>query len=161
MSGWTNLPRRGTLHGNQGVAGAAVDSDRITNPLDVLANPGEVLRDVRRVHDEQEVIGGQAVHEQVVDERPVRHHEARVLRLADAQPGRVVARDPLNRCERVGAGDLDLAHVADVEQPRARSHGQVLVGDAGVLHRHVPAGKRHHPGAERDVPSVQSSFLDC
>ena len=107
------------------------------------------------------MIGGQAVHEQVVDERPVRHHEAGVLGLPDAQPGCVVARDPLNRYERVGAGDLDLAHVADVEQPRARSHGQVLGGDAGVLHGHVPAGKRHHPGAERNVPSVESRFLDC
>ena len=107
------------------------------------------------------MVCGQAVDEQVIDEGPVRHHEARILRLPDAQPGRVVARDALNRRERVGAGHLDLAHMADIEQPGTRTHGHVLGGDAGVLHGHVPAGKRHHAGAECDVPGVQSRFPDC
>ena len=43
------------------------------------------------------------------------------MRLADREPGGVVARDVLDRLERVAAGDLDLAHVADVEEARARS----------------------------------------
>ena len=43
--------------------------------------------------------------------------QRRVLNLPDRQPGRVVAGEPLDGRERVGAGHLDLAHVADVERP--------------------------------------------
>jgi hypothetical protein len=57
------------------------------------------------------------------------------------------------------AGDLDLAHVADVEEPRARPHGHVLVGDAGVLDGHVPAAEFDHAGAERAMPRVERGFL--
>ena len=66
----------------------------------------------------------------------------------------VVAGDPLHRRERVLAGDLDLAHVADVEQTGARAHRQMLVGDPGVLDRHVPAGIRHHAGARSAMTCV-------
>ena len=45
------------------------------------------------------------------------------MRLADREPGGVVARDVLDGLERVAAGDLDLAHVADVEEARARPDG--------------------------------------
>ena len=105
------------------------------------------------------MIRGEPIDEQIVDERTVGHHEARVLGLADAQLGRVVACDALNCREGIAAGHFDLAHVADVEQAGPRAHRQVLLCNARVLDGHVPAGKRHHPGAERNVPSVQSSLL--
>ena len=84
--------------------------------------------------------------------------QRRILRLPDLQLGGVVARDPLDGGQRVLAGDLDLAHVADVEQAGARAHGQVLVGDAGILDGHVPAAERHHAGAERDVRAWSGVF---
>ena len=58
------------------------------------------------------------------------------------------------------AGQLDLAHVADVEQPGARADGQVLVGDAGVFDGHVPAAELDHASAGRPVPGVEWSLLE-
>ena len=66
----------------------------------------------------------------------------------------------LDRGQRVRAGDLDLPHVADVEQPGARAHGHVLVDDAGVFDRHVPAAELDHAGAERAVPGVERRLLE-
>ena len=66
----------------------------------------------------------------------------------------------LDRRQRVLAGDLDLAHVADVEQPGPRAHGQVLVGDAGVFDRHVPAAELDHAGAKRSVPGMEWRLLE-
>ena len=80
--------------------------------------------------------------------------------LADAEPRRVVRADPLHRRERVFAGELDLTHVADVEQACRRSHGHMFGHDAGVLDGHVPAAERHHPGPERAVRGIQWSFFE-
>src|SRR6185503_12222418 len=65
-----------------------------------------------------------------------------------------------HRGQRILAGDLDLAHVADVEQAGARTHRGVLGDDARVLDRHVPAAKRHHPRAGGAVASVERRFLE-
>ena len=86
-------------------------------PGDVSRDPVEVLHDVRRVHDEHEVLVGQPVRQHIVHERALGGRESRVVRLADGEPGGVVARDVLDRLEGVAARDLDLAHVADIEQP--------------------------------------------
>ncbi len=50
---------------------------------------------------------------------------------------------------------LELAHVRDVEDAGIGPHRSVLGDDALVLHGHLPAGERHHPRAELDVPIVQ------
>ncbi len=115
---------------------------------------------MRRVHDEQEMTGGQAIDEQIIDEGPSRGHQPGILRLADLQLGRVVTRNALHGRQRVRAGDLDLAHVADVEQPRALADSQVLGGDAGVLDRHVPPAKRDHSGARSAMESVERRLLE-
>ena len=50
----------------------------------------------------------------------------------------------------------DLAHVRDVEQTRLRPGVEVLGDDPGrVLHRHLIAGERHHPGATGEVELVK------
>src|SRR5262249_73501 len=57
--------------------------------------------------------------------------------------------------EGVGTCERQPAHVADVEQPGGGPDGLVLVGDARVLHGHVPAGEIDHAGAVGGVPVVQ------
>jgi len=49
---------------------------------------------------------------------------------------RVVVRDEVvDACKGRGAGEHDLAHVRDVEEPRLRAHGLVLRENAGgILH---------------------------
>ena len=51
--------------------------------------------------------------------------------------------------------DVELAHVGDVEDAAVAPDGEVLGDHALVLHGHLPAGERHHAGAERDVSVVQ------
>ena len=66
----------------------------------------------------------------------------------------------LDRLQRVPAGDLDLPHVADVEQPGAGPHGHVLVDQARVFDGHVPAAELDHPRAERPMPRIEWSLLE-
>ena len=91
---------------------------------------------------------------------PCRRRQSRILRLADAQFRRVVRGNLLHRRERVLPRQLDLPHVADVEQTGLRAHREVLVDDARVLHRHVPAAERHHARAVSAMPGVQRRFLE-
>src|SRR5476651_375628 len=154
-----HFQRFGALDGDQRIARARIDGHRIADTLDVLGHPRVVLRDVPRVDDEEEMRGTETVHEQVVDERALRREQAGVLRLPDLQLRRVVRRDALDRRERVLAGDLDLAHVADVEDPGAGAHGRVFVREAAVLDGHVPAAERDHFGSRGAVAGVERRFL--
>ena len=69
------------------------------------------------------MVGGEPVDEQVVDKCAVRRHEAGVLGLTDGEPRGVVRRNPLDGGQSILAGDLDLAHVADIEETGARADG--------------------------------------
>ena len=126
----------------------------------LAADPGVVLLDVRRVDDQQEVVVGQAIHEQVVDERAGWRRERGVVDLPDGEARGVVGGDLLDGRQRVGAGDLDLAHVAHVEQAGPRPDGHVLVGDPGILDGHVPAAERHHASLVAEVRGVQRGLLE-
>ena len=46
------------------------------------------------------------------------------------------------------------------KSPARVADGQVLVGDAGVFDRHVPAAKRHHPRAGGAMTGVERGFLE-
>jgi hypothetical protein len=52
----------------------------------------------------------------------------------------------------------DLAHVGQVEDPGVLANGEVLVYDAGVLHRHDEPCELDHLAAERNVFIVQRSM---
>ena len=146
------------LHREQGVARAGVHGHRVADAGDAVANPLEAGRDVGGIDHEQEVVVGQPVHQQVVDESAFGGRQGRVLRLAGLEPVRVVGRYPLHGGEGVGPRHLDLAHVADVEQPRRPPHGQVLLGNAGVLDGHLPPRERHHLRAQGDVTGMQGGL---
>jgi hypothetical protein len=118
------------------------------------------LDDIRGVDNEHEMVVRQAIRQHVVDERPLRRGQRGILRLMDCEAARVIRRDVLDRRQRVRAGDLDFAHVADVEQSAARADGHVLVAHTGVFDRHVPTGELHHARAERSMPGVQRRLLE-
>ena len=155
-----HLLRLRALHGEQRVARARVDGNRVARRRDLLGNPRVVRLDVAGVHDEQEMIRREPVHEQIVDESAVRRRQPRVLRLADGELRRVVRRDALDGGERVLPGDLDLAHVADVEDARAGAHGEMLVHDARVFDRHVPPAERHHLRAGSTMSGVERRLFE-
>ena len=155
-----HVARRGPLNRDQRVAGTGVDRDGIAGRADPGRNPGEVLDDVRGVHDQHEMLAVQPVCQHVVDERALRRGQRRILRLTVRELGGVVRGDLLDRGKRVLAGNLDLPHVADVEHPGAGAHRQVLLADAAVLDRHIPPAELDHASPKRAVPGVERRLFE-
>ncbi len=86
------------------------------------------------------------------------------MSLPDGQLRGVVAGDQLDQAQRAGASNFDLAHMANVEEPRSGAYGFVLSQNARVLERHVPAAEIHHLGAELAMDGIQSclaQFSGC
>jgi hypothetical protein len=108
-----------------------------------------------RVHHQQVALGRVAVDDDVVDGRPTRHGQRRVLGLAVAYLRHVVGGDALQERERARAQDLELPHVGDVEEAGGLADGQVLGDQAGILDRHVPAAEGNHLRAAFPVNLVE------
>ena len=125
----------------------------------VLLEPREVLLVVARVGDGEEVVGPEAVGEEVVQDAAVGLGEDAVLRAVLGDLADVVGEDALQERLRVRPTGLDLAHVADVEHADLRPDRDVLLADAGVLHRHLPPGERHEPRPGGGMTIVQRSPL--
>jgi hypothetical protein len=123
--------------------------------------PREVGLVVARVRDGQEAVGPEPVREQVVEHAAPLVAQNRVLGAALGDVRDVVGEQLLE--ERLGfaARGLDLPHVADVEDPDALAHCHVLLADAGVLDRHLPARERHQLRAGGDVAVVQRRAPEC
>ncbi len=123
----------------------------------VLDDPLVVLVLVRGIDHQEEVIFGHAINQQIVGQRSLRIHQAVVVGLPDGKSGRVIAGDFLQESEGMRTLQLDLSHVADVEQAGGSTHGHVLGGNAAVLHRHIPPAEIHHLGFQRAVDGIQCS----
>src|SRR5262245_51560609 len=148
------------LHRDEPGALGRVTPARILHLAGLLGDPRPVLFDVPRVHREQIVRVAYAVDGQIVDDRPVRIAEERVVDLAHLQGRHVVGGQTLERRERARALHLEFAHVAHVEETDGGAHRPVLFDDAGVLHRHLPAPERHHARAGLDVRLVERRALE-
>ena len=72
----------------------------------------------------------------------------RVVRAPLGQARRVADERRRRGPRRLRAADPHLAHVREVEQPRALAHRAVLLEDAGVLDGHLPAGEVDQPAAQ-------------
>ena len=70
--------------------------DDVAQALDLVVDPGEIRIDAAGVDDEQEVLRGEAVDEQIVDEGAARRQQAGILRLSDLEGGGVVGREALH-----------------------------------------------------------------
>ena len=150
----TSAAGLGALDREHREVGVAVDHVDV-EPVGVRLQPRQVLLVVGGVGDGQERAVGQAVAEQVVEHATVLAAHQAVLRPALGEPPDVVGHHALQELERLRAGGLDLAHVRDVEHAGARPDREVLVADAGVLDRHLPAGERDQLRAGGGVAVVE------
>ncbi len=132
--------------------GQIVELDAVRQVAD---EPLAVGVDARGVDDQQHVVVGEPVGDQVVDRAAALVQEQRVLGMAGADAVEVVREHPLDERDRPGAADLELAHVRDVEDPGVPAHRAVLRDDPLVLHRHLPAGKGDHPCSRGHVAVVE------
>ena len=149
---------RGPLHGDERGLVALVFEVAV-----VLRRVGEVrahLVAVGRVADDEPVVLGAAVDDEVVQDEPSLVDSARVHRASVLELLHVVGDQVVHDVSGVLAAHAELAHVADVEDPRRVPHRLVLVDDARVLHGHGPAGERDHPAAERDVLFVEGAVAE-
>jgi hypothetical protein len=132
----------------------------------VVTHPTEIFFAGAGVDDEQVLIFGQAVNDNIVYESSLRIEQGRILRLSDGQLRSVVHREMLHGGKRFAAGQSDISHVADVKNTDAGADGHVLVDDAasdrsGVFDRHVPAVKLNHLRAHLAMDGVQGGLADC
>src|SRR5262249_37777493 len=138
------------LHGDHArLARAARDLAVPAAP--VLGQPADDLLAVGGVDDHRPAVGP-AVDEHVVADAALRVADQPVAGLPVLHGGGVVAEDVVDQRQRVGPGERQPAHVADVEQPGGGADGGMFLDDAGVLDRHVPAGEVHHAGRAGHVP---------
>ena len=149
------LLRARSLDGELRVVVAVVADVHAGEGSDLGANPLVVLLAGAGVDDQQIVVVAEFVDQDVVDECSLGIEHGRVLRLADGQLRGIVHGEGLDGGQRARAAELDIAHVADVEQPYAGADRHVLGGDAGVFDRHIPAAEIDHLGAELPVDTIE------
>ena len=146
-----------TLHGDHRVVvQAVVDGDVVAAGL--AAHPRQVALVVGGVGDGQEPVAV-AIGEEVVEHAAVLAAQHRVLRAVDGDLGDVVGEHALQERLGVRPRRLHLAHVRDVEDADPLAHRDVLLADARVLDRHLPAGERDEARASRHVAVVQRGAL--
>jgi len=100
------------------------------------------------------VVVAEAVGDQVVDRASAVVQEQRVLRASGSDPVEIVGQHALEERERGRASELELAHVAHVEDAGVLAHRAVLGDHARVLDGHLPPGEGNHPRAGGQVPVV-------
>ncbi len=122
---------------------------------DYLPHPLHVLLTGAGVDYDQVVVLAQLVQHHVVDKGAVRVEHRGVVRLAGLELGGVVHQQLLHGRQRVGSAQLNVAHMADVENAYARAHGGVLGHQTRVLHRHIPTAEVHHAGLVPVVRGVE------
>ena len=109
--------------------------------LDPLPEGVEDGGHVAGVGDDQEPLLGEPVDDQVVEDAAALVAQHRVPRPADSDPRWSPDERVVEGGAGLGAGQLDLAHVAEVEQSGGRTDGGVLGELGGVADRHRPAGE--------------------
>ena len=110
----------------------------------LLAHPCPVLVDIGGVHDQQVVVFGEVVNEEVVHDAALAVREAGVLHLAGIERSHVVGSDVLEKGEGFGTFHRKFTHVGNVENTDFASHVEVFGGDAFILDRHVKTCKFYH-----------------
>ena len=136
----------GALDGELGVVIAEVVDVDAGHVADLLADPLEVFFAGAGVDDDEEVVVGELVDDDVVDEGAVGVEHGGVLGLAGLEFAGIVHRELLHGGEGAGAAELDVAHVGDVEEADGGAYGHVFGDEAGVLDGHVPAAEVDHFG---------------
>ncbi len=146
------------------IAHRAVARERSSRIARKRVDPlGEQVADqgsVAGVGHDQEPLLGQAVDDQVIEDPAVRGADHRVVGPADREAGRLRDDGRGQRLGRLGPLDEQLAHVGQIEQAGPLADGPVLLEDAGVLERHLPAAERGQLRPGRLVPPDQRRGVD-
>ena len=153
------------------VALVALDRDDAVPVVQVLdlqtcrrsrLQPAHDLTSVGGVGDEEDVVLGAQVDDEVIDHAAGLVAAEGVLRLALVDPAQVIGQAGVDERRSAGALDAGLAQVADIEDADALTDGRVLAHHAssGVLDRHLPAAEVSHLGSKGNVTVVERGGLE-
>ena len=107
------------------------------------------------VGDREEMRLGQPVGEQVVEHAAVLAAQHAVLGAALGEPPHIIREHALQKLLRLRPARLHLTHVRDVEDTGVPPDGEVLLANARVVDRHLPAGEGHELGTGVDMLRVK------
>ena len=127
------------------------DGAALLEPLEVR----QVGRDVAGVDHQQPDLVGQLVDDQIVDYATLLVEQERILRLPFLEAVDIAGERLAQQILGSGAGYLELTHMRDIKDAGAGADGAMLLIDADVVDRHLPAAKLDHACAEFLVAVVQ------
>src|SRR3954447_11580445 len=129
-----------SLHREDGEVGVAV-GDLNTLRGDCL-QPAYDLRRVGGVGHEVQVVVRAEVDDQVVDDATTGVVTAqRVLRPTGPDAIKIIGQALVDESLRSRPPHIDIAKMTDIEDTNGVAYGEVLLDDAGVLDRHLPAAE--------------------
>ncbi len=150
-----HLSRARTLHGEHRVRLVLIgDRDAVRRGRPQATNH---LGGVGRVRDQEHVVVGVHVGDEVVDHPTARVTAQRVLRLPGTNSAQVVAEAGVEEVHGAGAPYRGLAQVRHVEDADRFAHRRVLLehSPARVLQGHLPPAERGELRAEGGMAVVQ------
>src|SRR5580700_1282903 len=106
------------------------------------------------------VVAGDFMDQHVVHEAAMLVEQSGVLDLARLEAAGGVGGDEIGELKRLRAGDVDLAHVADIEDSDALADSEVLLDQRGILDGHVPTAEVHHFGASGAMDGVEAGGFE-
>ena len=143
----------------------AVERLDLADPAERGPQVREIVRLARGVDDQEQVVAAIGEHQVVEDAARIVGEEP--VALPPLAEGEHVHRDqPFQRCGGIRQvprprPQRDLAHVADIEQPRGAARVQMLLPNPHrELQRHLVAGEGHHSRTKRPVHTVERRLLD-
>src|SRR6266851_4163762 len=129
----------------------------------IAVEPDEPLAihvDIRGVDAQHVPLGSEAVDDEVIDRATVGSAHQRVLGLAVGEARGRICQRMLEQRERPRPAQVELPHVAQVENAGGRAHRQVLFDYAAIVERHVEAAKLRHSRAELAMQTEKGGVLD-
>ena len=131
--------------------------------MGVVAHPIKVFLASASVDDQQILVIAEAVHNHVINKRPLRIKQCGILGLSNGEAGSVIHRDVLDGSQRFRTLQANIAHVTYVENANARANRIVLGDDSAgrrIFNRHVPAVEFDHLRSHLAMDGVERGFAN-
>src|SRR5260370_15509335 len=122
--------------------------------------PFAIHVDIRGVDAQHVPLGSEAVDNEVIDRAAVGRAHPRVLGLAVGETRGRICERMLEQRERPRPAQVELAHVAQIENAGGGADRQVLFDYAAIVERHIEAAKLRHSRAELAIQTEKRRVLD-
>jgi hypothetical protein len=151
--------RRRALGGDDGHGIAAAAAAHFQPGVEMgqhATHPDHVLVRGAGIDHDAVALGAEVIHDQVVDHAAGLVEHAGIQRLAGhGELGHVVGQQVAQVVARLRPGEVERAHVRDVEHAGVAAHDMVFLDLRAVVDGHFPAGEIDHLGAGGEMGVVE------